>query len=148
VGKKKSATQTTAQYQYVTPPPNPYFKSAEDLISGYDGGAAQAREGAMRNENLINEGGNNFFGPNQSAEVTDKIRSSRLFSNNLELGRNLADAKQNELTYKNSGYMSLGGATAPQLVQTGGTANSQQWGGLGQNFVNSLSAGAGGALAA
>lgn len=80
----------------------------------------------MRNRNDIADSGNDFFGSSTPDYARDKIRESRLFKNNLELGRNLANAKQDEIQYKNAGYMSLGGATAPQLVQTGGTVNSTQ----------------------
>jgi hypothetical protein len=128
MGKKKSATQTTNQYQYMAPPTNPYYKTAEGLIEGYDGGASASREAYGRNINQINESGNEFLGSNTPDEVRSKVRDSRLFKNNLNLGAALGENKQNEIAYKNNAYMSLGGATAPQLVQTGGNTNTQQWG--------------------
>lgn len=132
----------------MTPPPNPYFHQAEALIDAYDGGAAGIREGAARNVNTINESGNEIFGSNTPAEARDKIRQSRLFRNNIDLGTNLANAKQNEIAYKNAGYMSLGGATAPQLVQTGGTANTTQSGGVLAGMAQQLAGGVGQGLAA
>lgn len=122
MGKQKTTSTQSNQFQYMKPPDNPYFKSAEQLIGGYDGGASAVRESHARNINDINESGNEFFGANTPDYVRDKVRQSRLFRNNLELGRGLAGAKQDEIAYKNAGYMSLGGATAPQLVQTGGTS--------------------------
>lgn len=130
MGKKKSETQQTNTFQYMAPPKNPYHTAAEEFISGYDGGASGVREAFARNANAITESaqGNQFYGGNTSPELKDKVRESRMFRNNLELGRGLSEAKQNEIAYKNSAYMSLGGATAPQLVQTGGTQNNQSWG--------------------
>jgi hypothetical protein len=124
VGKSKQQTTQTNQYSYMAPPPNPYFKTAEKFIEGYDGGAGAVREGYARNVNDINESGNQFLGANTPDYVRDRIKQSRLFRNNLDLARGLSDANQNATAYKNSAYMSLGGATAPQLVQTGGTSNS------------------------
>ena len=140
MGKKKSTSQSTSTYQYMTPPKSPYFDAAEQMIGGYDGGASGVREAHARNTNAIKESssGNQFYGGNTSAELKDNQRDSRLFRNNLELGRGLSEAKQNEIGYKNSAYMSLGGATAPQLVQTGGTTRNEQWGGILQNFGMSL----------
>lgn len=120
MGKKKS--ETTNSYTYMTPPSNANYDTAKQYIEGYDGGAGSIREGYARNINAIKESaqGNQFYGGNTSPELKDKMRDSRLFRNNLELGRGLADAKQNEIAYKNQAYMGLGSATAPQLVQSGG----------------------------
>lgn len=150
MGKKKSTSTSTATYQYMTPPKSPYFDAAEQLIAGYDGGASGVREAHARNENAIKESsqGNQFYGGNTSAELKDKVRESRIFRNHLELGRGLSDAKQNEIGYKNSAYMTLGGATAPNLVQTGGTARNEQWGGILQNFGMSLGGSLGSGLGA
>lgn len=128
MGKKKQTSTQTNQYAYMTPPENKYFHAAEQLIAGYDGGASAVREAWAKNRNDITESGNEFLGANTTDEVRSKVRDSRLFRNNMDLGRNLLEAKNNEIQYKNAGYMSLGGATAPQLVQTGGTTNSAQWG--------------------
>lgn len=98
-----------------------FYNNAAQLVDQYDGGASAAREGAARNVNDINNSGNEFLGSSTPDYVADKVRQSRLFSNNMDLGKSLADAKQNEIAYKNSAYMSLGGATAPQLVQSGST---------------------------
>lgn len=130
----------------MAPPTNPNYETAKTLIDAYDGGASGARESAARNVNAINEGGNEFFGSNTNPAVRDRIRQARLFRNNMDLGRNLMDAKNNEIAYKNAGYMSLGGATAPQLVQTGGTQNSQMYGGLGQQFAGNFLSSAGSSL--
>lgn len=126
MGKAKTTQQQQNQYEYKQAPPNPYFQTAEKYISGYDGGASGVREGAARNINDINESGNEFLGANTPAYVRDSVKSSRLFRNNMDLGRGLADAKQNEMAYKNSAYMSLGGATAPTLVQSGSSGSGTQ----------------------
>lgn len=148
MGSKKTAQTSTNTYQYMQAPTNPHFAQAEALIDGYDGGAAGIREGHARNINTINESGNDVFGANQSPEMRDRVKAARLFRNNTDLGRNLADAKQNEIAYKNAGYMSLGGATAPQLVQTGGTANTTQSGGVMAGMAQSLAGGIGSGIAA
>ena len=126
MGKSKSTQQQSNQYQYVAPPVNPYYETAKGLIEGYDGGAAGVREGYSRNINDINESGNSFMGAKTPDYVRDKVKQSRLFRNNMDLGRGLSDAKQNEVAYKNSAYMSLGGATAPQLVQSGSSGSGSQ----------------------
>lgn len=151
--KTKQQTQSTNTYAYMAPPPNPYFKSAEALIGEYDGGAAGVREAHGRNKQEIKEAGNDLFGSSTPNYVRERVMQSRMFRNNADLGRGLSEAKQNEVAYKNSAYMSLGGATAPQLVQTGGTSNSVQQGPgafsqLGSAFVGGLSSAAGGALGA
>lgn len=146
IGKKKSATQTTNTYQYLPQPTNPYYEQSKQLIDGYDGGAGDIQRNYGRLINQINESGNEFAGPNTSPEVADKVRKGRLFRATTDKGEALAGAKQNEIAYKNSGYMALGGATAPNLVQTGGTSNSQQWGGQLQNFGFALGSSAGSAL--
>lgn len=150
MGKKKSTSTNTATYQYMSPPKSPYYDAAEQMIGGYDGGASGVRESHARNINAINEAsqGNQFYGGNTSPELKDQQRESRLFRNNLELGRGLSEAKQNEIGYKNSAYMSLGGATAPQLVQTGGSTRNEQWGGILQNFGMSLGGSLGSGLGA
>jgi hypothetical protein len=112
VGKSKQQTTQTNQYQYMTPPENKYLKSAEQYIAGYDGGEGAVREGYARNVNDINESGNDFLGANTPDYVRDRIKQSRLFRNNMDLARGLSDANQNATAYKNSAYMSLGGATA------------------------------------
>lgn len=134
----------------MTPPKNQYFDAAAKMIDGYDGGASGVREGAMRNVNAINEAaaGNSFYGGNTSPELRDKIKESRLFRNNMDLGRGLAEAKQNEIGYKNSAFMSLGGATAPQLVQTGGNMTGTQSGGFWGDMATSAAGGMGSAVAA
>ena len=126
MGKSKSSQTSTNQFSYVKAPENPYYKLSEKLIDGYDGGAGAVREGYARNINDIKESGNEFLGANTPAYVRDKMKQSRLFRNNMDLGRGLADAKQNEVGYKTGAYMSLGGATAPTLVQTGGTMQGTQ----------------------
>lgn len=106
------------------------------------------REAYARNIGSINESGNELFGEDTTPEVRDRVRQARLFRNNMDLGRNLMDAKQNEIGYKNSAFMSLGGATAPQLVQTGGTQNTVMSGGLGQQLLGGFAGAAGSALGA
>ncbi len=105
------------------------------------------RESHARNINAINEADNGIFGEDTTPEVRDKVKAARLFRNNMDLGRNLTEAKQNEIGFKNAGYMSLGGATAPQLVQTGGTQNTVMSGGFLQNMLGSFASGAGSGLA-
>lgn len=150
MGKKKSTSQSTATYSYMTPPKSPYLDAAEQYIAGYDGGASGFRESHARNTNAINEAsqGRQFFGGNTSPELRDQVRESRLFRNNNELGRNLAGAKQDEIAYKNQAYMGLGGATAPQLVQTGSTGRNEQWGGIMHNFGMNLGGSFGSGLGA
>lgn len=148
MGKKKQSTVSSNTYQYLPQPENPYFKTAEGLIAGYDGGQGNVREAHARNIGAINESGNELFGSDTSPEVRDRVRQERLFRNNQDLGRNLMEAKQNEIGFKNSAYMSLGGATAPQLVQTGGTQNTVMSGGALGAIANSFAGGAGSALAA
>lgn len=109
-------------------PDNPYYKNAEQLIDGYDGGASGVREGAARNVNDIKNSGNEFFGAQTPDYARDATRESRLFRNNSDLGRGLSDATQNANAYKTSAYMGLGAATAPQLVQTGSTGTANQSG--------------------
>lgn len=152
MGKPKTSTTTTNTYQYMQPPTDgksaQYTDAAAQLLGDYDGGASKVREGYARNINQINEAASSpsFYGGNTSPELMDMQRQSRLFRNNLELGRGLADAKTNEVQGKNAGYMGLAGMTAPQLVQTGG--NSVGVGPsfgqtLGQNFGASLGGGLG-----
>lgn len=152
MGKKKQNTTTTNTYQYLPQPENPHYQSALKLIDNYDGGAAGFREARGRNEREIKESGNDFFGANTPAYARDKIQQSRMFRNNADFGRNMAEAKQNEIGYKTSAYTSLGGATAPNLVQTGGTSNSvmsqNPLGMMAGNFMSAFGSGAGGALAA
>lgn len=105
-------------------PISDYYKNAEGLLSGYDGGAAQAREAYGRNVNDISGADNNIWGAETPAYARDKVRDSRLFRNTLDLGKNLMQAKQDEIGFKNQGYMQLGAATAPDLVQTGSTGTS------------------------
>lgn len=126
MGKSKSTQQQASTYEYKTPPPNPYLEQSKQLLESYDGGAGQIREGFMRNRNDINESGNEFYGASTPDYVRDKVRDNRMFRNNIELGRGLASAKQSEIEGKNAGYMSLGGMTAPQLVQTGSSGSGTQ----------------------
>jgi hypothetical protein len=109
------------QFAFMKPPDNPYYQAAEGILSGFDGGAAQAREAHARNINTINESGNSIFGYNTPDYARDQIKQSGLFRNNLQLGRNLMDAKTNEMEQKFGGSMQLGAATDPDLVQTGST---------------------------
>lgn len=112
----------TNQYEYKQAPENPFFTKAAGLVDNYDGGAGAAREAYGRNINDINESGNSFLGAgNTPAYVSDRIRETRMFRNNMDLGRNLNAANQNASQAKQQGYMQLGAATAPDLVQTGGT---------------------------
>ena len=134
--KQTQQTSQQNQYEYKQAPDNPYYKNAEQLIGGYDGGASAVREGFARNVNDINESGNEFTGANTSDYVRGKVRDSRLFRNNMDLGRGLADAKQNEIGYKNNAYMSLGGATAPQLVQSGSSGTGS--GTLTPGFLDTI----------
>src|SRR4051812_17921291 len=132
----------------MAPPKNPYFDKAKELIEGYDGGASNVREAHARNVNAIEESGNSIYGAETTPQEADRIKASRMFRNNADLGRGLSDATQNAIGYKNAGYMSLGGATAPQLVQSGGTSTTTQSGGLGQALLGSFAQGAGSGLAA
>lgn len=77
-------------------------------------------------QNQINESGNELFGANTPAEVRDKQRESRLFRMSMDKGRDLSQAKQNEINIKSGGYMSLGQATAPVMYNPGGTSTSVQ----------------------
>lgn len=127
MGRSKSTSSQQNTYAYApAPPPNPYLDMSKQLLEGYDGGAGQIREGHARNINDIKESGNEFFGASTPDYVRDKVRDSRLFRNNTELGRNLAGAKTDEIQTKNQGYMSLGGMTMPQLVQTGSSGQGTQ----------------------
>lgn len=144
MGSRHQDQQTTNQYGYApAAPPNPYYRAAEEAIGAYDGGAAGVREGYARNVNDINESGNSVFGANTPVEVQDKIRQSRLFRNNIDLGTNLSNANQNAAAYKTGAYMSLGGATAPPLVQLSGTSNTTSSGGVLAGMATSLAGGVG-----
>lgn len=79
-------------------------------------------------EGEIKESGNELFGANTSPEVREKTMQSRLFRNKTEKGKALSVAKGQETIAKNNAYMGLGQATAPQLVQTGGTSVQKQSG--------------------
>lgn len=140
--KNQSHTVSSNQYGFMQAPDNPHYQAAEGVIGGYDGGAAALREGAARNANAISEAGNDFYGATTPDYVRDKVKESRLFKNNLDLGRGLADAKQNEIGFKNNAYMALGHATAPELVQLGSTEDSSGTGTRG--LMDSISSLAGG----
>lgn len=148
MGKSHQQTAQSNTYTYLQQPTNPYFDKAKELIEGYDGGASNVREAHARNINAIEESGNSVYGADTTPQEADRIKASRLFRNNMDLGRGLSDSTQNAIGYKNAAYMSLGGATAPQLVQSGGNSDTTQSGGLGRLFLGSFAQGAGSGLAA
>ncbi len=118
--------------QFVQQPTNPYYEAASkdldniDLTSGVIQNYGQAA-------NALKESGNEMFGANTSPEMREKVMNSRMFSLNLDKGRDLSNAKQNEINTKFAGKMSLGGATAPISYNPGGTMTQKtpfDWGGL------------------
>lgn len=144
MGKKKSASQsqTTNTYGFMQAPENLYYKAAEAQIGEYDGGASQIISDRGRAANEIRNSGNEFLGSSTNDEVRQKTMDNRIFRNTVDKGKDLQAAGQNAAAYKNSAYMSLGGATAPQLVQTGGTQNSTatQSGGVLAGMANTATA--------
>lgn len=127
--KNTQKTTSSNQYQYIPPPTDTasakYYDNVAKLAEGVDY-TTDVINGFGQAENEIKESGNSIFGADTSAELRDKVMSNRLFRNRIEKGQALANAKQNEMAAKNTMYMTLGQATAPQLVQTGGTTNSVQ----------------------
>jgi hypothetical protein len=125
----KQSQQQTNQYSYLEAPENPFFTKAAGFVENYDGGAGAAREAYGRNINDINESGNSFLGAGKTpAYMSDRIRETRMFRNNMDLGRNLNAANQNASQAKQQGFMQLGAATARDLVQTGSTGSSESSG--------------------
>lgn len=147
MGKKKSTSTTTNTYGYMTPPTNPYFTQADDLINNIDYRTPITQQyGKLRNE--IGESGGDFFGPNTSPEVADRVKKGRLFRAMTDYGENYSNATNQENSAKINGKMGLGYATAPQLVQTGGSGIGTQSGGILAGMAQQFAGGAGSALGA
>lgn len=141
MGKKKTSTTQTVNHQWKDQPANQYYNNAAQHLNSIDLQSG-VRNAFGQNENLINESGNEFFGANQSAEQRDRIKFGRKFNNNILKGKALGQAVQDENSAKITGNMALGGATAPVLVNSGGTSTTVQpfdWGGL---IASGLGAGA------
>ncbi len=143
MGKKTNQTTQTNKYEYVAPPRNENYEAAKSLNENVDlTTPIHQQYGQLTNQ--INESGNEFFGANGSQELRDKVRQNRLFSATMNKGRDLSSATQAENNLKTGNYMSLGAATAPQLVQTGGTGTQvtkDPWG-TALGFANTAVQGA------
>lgn len=127
MGKKKTSQATTNTYSYIPQPQNQYYDQAASQLSNLDY-TTDVINAYGQNENIINESGNEFFGDNTPAGLRESSRESRLFQNNIQKGAAINQAKQAENNAKIGGYMSLGGATAPNFVQSGGTTvNTSPW---------------------
>ena len=131
MGTKKSTSTTVNQTpQFVEQPKNPYYEKAAKSLDTLDF-TTPIIQGFGQQDNLIKESGNDIFGANTSPEMAQKVRDSRLFKSATDKGNALSGAVQQQENAKNSGYMSLGGATAPVMFNPGSTNTqkvSDPWG--------------------
>ena len=123
-------------------PTNPHYEAANAALDNLDYTTPVTQQyGKLRNQ--INESGNEMFGANTSPEVAGKVRDGRMFRAMTDYGENMSGAKQRESMDRMSGKMSLGGATAPTLVNSGGNQRGEQWGSAGTYVMPALQMGMG-----
>lgn len=116
----------------MTPPPNPHLQQAANLLNQIDF-KTDVKQAYARAANQLKESGSELFGADVPQEIRDQDRENKLFRLKLDEGRDLYNAHQAETNTRLGGTMALGAATAPQLVQTGGTTTTVQpmnWTGL------------------
>lgn len=132
MGKKKTTSTQQNTYQYYTPPPNPYLQQAASEIDAIDY-QTDVHNAYGQAENAVRESGNDFYGSDTPAGLAESIRNTQLFKLKTDKGTALNRARSEENQARIGGHMALGGATAPQLVQSGGTNTKIEpfdWGSL------------------
>ena len=146
MGKQKAASQTTSTYNYAPPVQSADIDALRTMKASTN--PSIPFEYAKRREMVDNEWSNPFGAAGSPAA---QAAARRVTNNSLAQDEAQATA-ESQYNADQQNYARASGVaelTRPQLVQTAGTNNSQQWGSglyspLGQFGLNTLSAGLGG----
>ena len=141
MGKKKT-TQTNT-YQYLQKPETKDTSALRALIEKADFTTPVVNAYGQLEKQI----GDEYYEDTLPEEAVNRIRAGKLFNLKQQKGADLANATTRQHEYKTANMAALAAGTAPQLVQTGGTAT--QSGGFWGDLILGATAGAGqGAIAA
>lgn len=144
--KGQSTSQSTNQYDYKSPPSWAGMDAFNANLSAFDTADPSISYNFANQRSAANNRISNPFGPGISPEVADAMKYQSNEQLNQGQGQALREDSFNRRNAKQSALATGAALTAPSLVQTAGTNNTQSTTPIGPSLISAIGEIGGGAL--